>query len=92
MRLIDADALKKELAISGSCNNCAYEGIFGCREDIRVADVCYYIRVAPTVEAIPVEWIEKYEKYDDLAASIYRMLEAWSAGLPDYEDWVKVNK
>ena len=88
MRLIDADALKKDLAISGTCNNCAYKGIFGCSEDIRVADVCYSIHEAPTVEAIPIEWIKKYEKYDDLAASIYRMLEAWGSDMSDIdEEW-----
>ena len=54
MKLIDADALKKELAISGSCNNCAYWSIFGCLEDIRAADVCYYIREAPDVDAVKV--------------------------------------
>lgn len=76
-RLIDADMLEKEIAISGSCNNCAYGSVFGCLEDIRAADVCYFIHEAPTVNAIPVRWIKNYAKYDDLAASIYRMLEAW---------------
>lgn len=35
------------------------------------------IKNAPTIDAIPIEWIKKYAENDDIAASIYRMLEAW---------------
>ena len=79
MRLIDADKLRTIRSIQS--------GDFNSIETIQK-----WIGDAPTVEAIPVEWIKKYEKYDDLAASIYRMLEAWGADLSDYEDWEKVNK
>ena len=86
MKLIDADKMKEVFEISGFCGNCKRRGIFGCLEDIRVADVCSYIHEAPDVDAIPVEWIKKYEKTDDLAASIYRMLEAWGVDMSDDEE------
>lgn len=82
MRLIDADVLKKELAISGSCNNCAYKGIFGCLEDIRAADVCGCINEAPTVEAIPVKWILDNERMPKKGAGRFAILEM-------IEDWRK---
>ena len=32
------------------------------------------------------ENLKKYEKHDDLAASIYRMLEAWGADMSDVDE------
>ena len=86
MRLIDADEIKKVFGIGGdeiSCKNCKYLGRYGCIKEIPINDVCCFIDDAPTVDAIPVEWIKKYEKTDDLAASIYRMLEAWGVDMSE---------
>lgn len=60
MRLIDADKVIIEIVHK-----------YGRGQ----GDAILEIDAAPTVEAIPVKWIEKYEETDDLAASIYRMLE-----------------
>lgn len=84
MRLIDADNL---VAL---CNMVA-DGADGMGKSIW-KQFSTTVEWCPTVEAIPIEWIKKYEKYDDLSASIYRMLEAWGADLSDYEEWEKVNK
>ena len=54
MKLIDADKMKEVFEISGFCGNCKRRGIFGCLEDIRVADVCICIHEAPTIDAVPV--------------------------------------
>ena len=79
MRLIDADKLWKHKFKSASE-----------RMDLTVRymkgwndAICSIVENAPTVDAIPVEWIKKYEKHDDLAASIYRMLEAWGVDMSD---------
>lgn len=85
MRLIDADVLKKELAIggsfmSGSCNNCAYGSIFGCCEDIRVAYVCDSIHEAPTVDAVPVSFLEKLRdnaQNEEAALMIDEIIAQW---------------
>lgn len=74
MRLIDADKLH-------------YKKVWIENEDydVKAAVVVFAKEIdkAPSVDAIPVEWIKKYEKTDDLAASIYRMLEAWGVDLSD---------
>ena len=74
MRLIDADKLH-------------YKKVWIENEDydVKSAVVVFAKEIdkAATVEAIPVEWIKKYEKTDDLAASIYRMLEAWGVDMSD---------
>ena len=64
-RLIDVDVLLKELEWLEEYDRPVFH------------DVKLSIDEMPTVNAIPVRWIKNYEKYDDLAASIYRMLEAW---------------
>ena len=74
MKLIDADKLH-------------YKKVWIENEDydVKAAVVVFAKEIdkAPIVEAIPVEWIRKYEKYDDLAASIYLMLEAWGVDMSD---------
>lgn len=34
-------------------------------------------RTSKEVDAVPVEWIEKYAETDDAAGSIFRMIEEW---------------
>lgn len=64
-RLIDVEVLLEELEWLKEYDSQVFH------------DVKLSIDEVPTVNAIPVRWIKKYENYDDLAASIYRMLEAW---------------
>ena len=76
MRLIDADKLHyKKVWIENE------------NYDVKAAVVVFAKEIdkTPTVEAIPVEWIKEYDKTDDLAASIYRMLEAWGVDMSDDE-------
>lgn len=53
MRLIDADALKHVL-----CDECEYSKTL-CVEKAD-CDTVYAIDAQPTIEAVPVEWIEAY--------------------------------
>lgn len=69
MRLIDADKLIE------LCNMMADK--FDGMEKSIWEQFATLVAWCPTTEAIPVKWIEKYEETDDLAASIYRMLEVW---------------
>lgn len=57
VRIIDADALSETLGISKrGCDYCNHQyDAFYC--DGRFADACLAIEEAPTVDAIPVEWI-----------------------------------
>ena len=64
-RLIDVEVLLEELEWLEEYDKIVFH------------DVKLSIDEVPTVYAIPVRWIKNYAKYDDLAASIYRMLEAW---------------
>ena len=80
MRLIDADKLIQELEKNKTFESDEYTegvntGISWCAED--VVD-------APTVDAIPIEWIEEYrqnrEDYADeynAKAVLKRLLETW---------------
>lgn len=87
-RLIDADALKKELAISGSCNNCAYSSIFGCLEDIRAADVCISINEAPTVDAVPVVRCKDCIYWQDNNGGYPHLMCRWNTDeTPDEDDY-----
>ena len=65
MRLIDADALRDALGITGtneSCKGCQYNKRFNfaCNTDDApsFAYVCEAIDEAPTVDAVPIEWIK----------------------------------
>lgn len=64
-RLIDADALKASLEITGtaeSCKGCKHESREWscCADDIPTNYVCEQIDEAPTVEAIPIEWLKEH--------------------------------
>ena len=80
MKLIDADKLQRT------------EGIFTYRftDDLDIMSCCAYryedVETAPTVNAIPIEWIEKWLEiciphydYDRMThiADVYEMLEDW---------------
>ena len=75
MRLIDADELR-----AGTCAECALKGE-KCLGDDCDWDSIWHIDHAPTVDAIPVEWIMKWsnkryrETHRDV--SIVDVLEAW---------------
>ena len=83
MSLIDVNKLKETIQKSVCQVTC--DEPRGCNY-CKANEVFNVIYEAPTVEAIPVDWIKKYEKFDDLAASIYRMLEAWGADLSEWEE------
>lgn len=88
MRLIDADSLKKELAISGSCNNCAYSCVFGCLEDIRAADVCICINEAPTIDAVPVVRCKDCIYWQDNNNGYPHIMCRWNTDeTPDEDDY-----
>lgn len=59
MRLIDADALVKDLV-----ENYIFTGFTELLEDFASA-----IRSQPTVDAVPIEWIRKYTKVNRLYQS-----------------------
>lgn len=81
MRLIDLDVLIEKLEWLEEYDHIVFH------------DVKLSIDEVPLVNAIPVRWIKKYEKHDDLAASIYRMLEAWGADLSDIDEaWEGKNR
>ena len=79
MRLIDADALKKEL----QNKNCDPKS-----DKLYDVDIC---NDAPTVDAIPIEWLEEKLNYElhilaehvygrgseELCTSIIRVMELW---------------
>lgn len=80
MRLIDADVAAKMIQRARSHGGNWYNPYTYPTEFLFAETL---IANAPTVDAIPVEWIKKYEKTDDLAASIYRMLEACGVDMSD---------
>lgn len=60
MRLIDADALRADYGMAEDCKNCK-TGYRSCEYDriYSKMDFCGWLDDAPTVNAIPVEWIKK---------------------------------
>jgi len=81
MRLVDADALKTEFD-----KNCAME--CACCDHATCNHVgnavgCGLVDAAPTVDAIPVEWLEKQADYArsewdyDSCEGIRMVLKAW---------------
>lgn len=81
MRLVDADALKAEFD-----KNCAME--CACCDNatcnhVRNAVGCGLVDAAPTIDAIPVEWLEKQADYArsewdyDSCEGIRMVLKAW---------------
>lgn len=59
-RLIDAYALSKELA-KGYAGSCAGEATLEqLVNDATISDTIITVEEQPTVEAIPVDWIENY--------------------------------
>ena len=90
MRLIDADNLKL-----GICKECTLYPD-KCLNENCDRDSIYHIGIEPTVEAIPIEWIEKWlEKTEKLAErqyyyydlSVYETYEACICRM--LEDWRK---
>lgn len=71
MRLIDADKAGAELACYHSPTGIVDETLYGFASNI--------INEAPTVEAIPVEWLLKRAKLctKDYADCLYYSVEAW---------------
>lgn len=61
MRLIDADTVKK--------------AFIGNRYGTKAIE--YVIDNVPTVEAIPIEWIEKFIDNDILSETVKILLNAW---------------
>lgn len=60
MRLIDADVLKADYGMADDCKNCK-TGWRSCQGDNTYTKMnfCGWLDDAPTVNAIPVEWIKK---------------------------------
>ena len=73
MRLIDADKLKE-----ATCYNCHEDGYELGDKYCRWEDVCFnlaMIKDAPTVEAIPIEWIESQVDKGKWAELVQRWAE-----------------
>ena len=73
MRLIDADALNKEL-----------QKRIGSPTDDKLYEVNLCIIDAPTIDAIPVEWLKKYQLENEKQGS-YDMVGAIEVTLWDWE-------
>lgn len=59
----------------GKCEMCEYYVVKPC-------EFCWWGQTASgreslELEAIPIEWIKKFAANDDMAGSIYRMIEEW---------------
>ena len=74
MRLIDADALH-----AATCAECTLQGNECLGDDYCDWDSIYHINHAPTIDAIPVEWLrEKANGNDFLIGRAARfILHAW---------------
>ena len=88
MKLIDADKMKEVFEISGFCGNCKRRGIFGCLEDIRVADVCICIHEAPTIDAVPVVRCKDCAYWQDNNGGYPHIMCRWNTDeTPDPDDY-----
>ena len=87
MRLIDADVLKADYGMADDCKDCK-TGYRSCEYDriYSKMDFCGWLDDAPTVDAIPVEWIKKQiewlksldNTFSSLTANnIQAMLNSW---------------
>lgn len=74
MRMIDADKLDEDILYWNMHNDPK-------QKDYDTRDIEDVLREQPTVEAIPVEWIEKrmehWVEYGDQYITITEMLEDW---------------
>ena len=87
MRLIDADKLLDDFQIWPICDDCAQLEDTKCELSGRY--ICLAIQNAPTVEAIPLEWLtkrmgEELEKavliggeHNALSRSLWNVVEYW---------------
>ena len=84
MRLIDADALKEIYTCNFDYENCIYDG----------ATVVGNVDEAPTVDAVPVEWIEETMKLaESVGAKEYaEHLEVLLADWLEREERMKANE
>ena len=88
MRLIDADALMKEFAeFVKESNNSDFADIPTWNDAVSL------LGSAPTVDAIPVDWIEKWQKkfYKVINGKNYYMGDGYDTAWDLLEDWEKEN-
>lgn len=82
MRLIDADNIKEKILAYWGCDPSYYEGAVADRDTYLLS----MLEITPTVDAIPVEWMEKWFENalrsandgDDVTVDV--MLDAWRMG------------
>lgn len=86
MRLIDADALKTKRGMAHRCEDCKHNArMCQSNQDYTRMDICGMLADAPTIDAIPVEWLrEKIKEHTDeegwqdyLANSFGLCIEEW---------------
>lgn len=74
MRLVDADALREHWHISEKCEECHWNNR-DCSKPpyYSLHDICEAIDEVPTIDAIPVEWLEEHdgENIRDTDGNIY---------------------
>ena len=86
MRLIDADALKKEWSMGDTCAECKQDAR-KCQIDVDFSrmDICSMLDDAPTV-AVPNTWISVKDRLPQMDGEylVYGMSKLWKEVLPDY--------
>lgn len=63
MRLVDADALKEDCRMANDCKDCK-TNVRACNYDYVYTkkDFCGWLDDAPTVDAVPIAWVEELIK------------------------------
>ena len=82
MRLIDADALMNERGMCEDCNNCKHDSrLCQYNQDYSRMDICGMLTDAPTIAAIPVEWLRTFDLYYNGVSGgtpfMNALVEAW---------------